>query len=92
MNNPHKIFDITEIDKRKKIILDLMIEEVQEHNEQKLLKKRAAIEMKYLKPELLKLNKKKSNNKEQLIKSHLICKEFEEFILQKDENDNNEND
>jgi len=92
MNNPHKIFDITEIEKRKKIILDLMIEEVQEHNEQKLLKKRAAIEMKYLKPELLKLNKKKSNNKEQLIKSHLICKEFEEFILQKDENDNNEND
>ena len=90
MNNPHKIFDITEIDKRKKIILDLMIEEVQEHNEQKLLKKRAAIEMKYLKPELLKLNKKKSNNKEQLIKSHLICKEFEEFILQKDENNNNE--
>ena len=92
MNNPHKIFAITEIEKRKKIILDLMIEEVQEHNEQKLLKKRAAIEMKYLKPELLKLNKKKSNNKEQLIKSHLICKEFEEFILQKDENDNNEND
>jgi len=92
MNNPHKIFDITEIDKRKKIILDLMIEEVQERNEQKLFKQRAAIEMKYLKPELLKLNKKKSNNKEQLIKSHLICKEFEEFILQKDENDNNEND
>jgi hypothetical protein len=92
MNNPHKIFDIMEIDKRKKIILDLMIEEVQERNEQKLFKKRAAIEMKYLKPELLKLNKKKSNNKEQLIKSHLICKEFEEFILQKDENDNNEND
>jgi len=92
MNDSRKIFAIMEIEKRKKIILDLMIEEVQEHNEQKLLKKRAAIEMKYLKPELLKLNKKKSNNKEQLIKSHLICKEFEEFILQKDENDNNEND
>lgn len=90
MNNPRKIVDIMEIDKRKKEILDLMIEEVQERNEQKLLKKRAAIEMKYLKPQLLLMNKKKDDNKEVLIKSHLICKEFEEFILQKDENNNNE--
>lgn len=90
MNDSCKIFAIIEIEKRKKIILDLMIEEVQERNEQKLFKQRAAIEMKYLKPQLLLMNKKK--DKEQLIKSHLICKEFEEFILQKDENDNNEND
>lgn len=91
MNDPRKIVDIIEIDKRKKEILNIMIEDVQERNEQKLLKKRAAIEMKYLKPELLKLNKKKNSCKEQLIKSNLICKEFEEFILQKD-NNNNEND
>lgn len=90
MNHSCKIINITEIEKRKIKILDIMIKEVQERNEQKLLKKRAAIEMKYLKPELLKLNKK--NNKEQLIKSHLICKEFEDFILQMDDNDDNKND
>ena len=92
MNDSRKIFSITELEKRKKKILDLMVEEVQERDEQKLLKERAAIEMKYLKPELLKLNKKKHNHKEQLIKSHLICKEFEEFIIQKDKINNNEND
>ena len=92
MNNSDKIINITEIEKRKKKILDVMMQEVQEHNEQKLLKKRAAIEMKYLKPELLKMNQKKKNHKEQLIKSHLICKEFEDFILQMDNNNDNKND
>ena len=92
MNNSDKIINITEIEKRKKKILDVMMQEVQEHNEQKLLKKRAAIEMKYLKPELLKLNKKKNGCKEQFIKSHQICEELEEFILQIDNNDDNKND
>lgn len=92
MNDSCKIINITEIEKRKKQILDVMIKEVQEYNEQKLLKKRAAIEMKYLKPELLKINQKKNNHTEQLIKSQLICKEFEDFILQTDNNDDNKND
>ena len=89
MNNSDKIINITEIEKRKKLILDFIIKDIEERYEQKLLKKRAAIEMKYLKPELLKLNKKKNTCKEQLIKSHQICEELEEFILQIDNNDDN---
>ena len=37
-----------------------MVKEVQEKSEQQILKKRAALEMKYLKPELIKMNQKKN--------------------------------
>jgi len=91
MNDSCKIININDIDKRKKKIYDVMLKEVQEHDEQKILKKRAAIEMKYLKPELLKMNKQKNNHNEQLIKPDLIHEEFEEFMIKIHHNNNKKN-
>ena len=39
MNNSDKIINITEIEKRKKLILDFIIKDIEERYEQKLLKK-----------------------------------------------------
>jgi hypothetical protein len=83
MNNSSKIIDINEIDKRKQQIYNIMNQDIQSRNNENILKKRAAIEMKYLKPELIKLHKKKEKrNNERLIYSNLIREEFDEFMFQ----------
>lgn len=83
MNNSSKIIDINEIDKRKQQIYNIMKKETEQYDDNKILKKRAAIEMKYLKPELIKLHKKKEKrNNERLIYSNLIREEFDEFMFQ----------
>ena len=48
MNNSSKIIDINEIDKRKQQIYNIMNQDIQSRNNENILKKRAAIEMKYL--------------------------------------------
>jgi len=92
MNDPCKIIDINEIHTRKKEIINIMIKELQERNEQKILKRRAVIEMKFLKPQLLLMNQKKNDTKEQFIQPILISKEFEDFMLQMEEFRNKKHD
>ena len=83
MNNSSKIIDINEIDKRKQQIYNIMNQDIQSRNNENIIKKRAAIEMKNLKPELIKLHKKKEKrNNERLIYSNLIREEFDEFMFQ----------
>ena len=83
MNNTSKIININEIYKRKELIYNAMVKEVQEKSEQQILKKRAALEMKYLKPELIKMNKKKIKYfDEQIIKPDLIMEDFKFFIFE----------
>ena len=83
MNNTSKIININEIYKRKELIYNSMVKEVQEKSEQQILKKRAALEMKYLKPELMKMNQKKIKYfDEQIIKPDLIMEDFKFFIFE----------
>lgn len=83
MNNTSKIININEIYKRKELIYNAMVKEVQEKSEQQILKKRAALEMKYLKPELIKMNQKKIKYfDEQIIKPDLIMEDFKFFIFE----------
>ena len=83
MNNTSKIININEIYKRKELIYNSMVKEVQEKSEQQILKKRAALEMKYLKPELIKMNQKKIKYfDEQIIKPDLIMEDFKFFIFE----------
>lgn len=58
-----------------------MIKDIQERNNETILKKRAALEMKYLKPELIKMNQKKIKYfQEELIKPDLIIEDFKQFV------------
>ncbi len=83
MNNTSKIININEVYKRKELIYNAMVKEVQEKSEQQILKKRAALEMKYLKPELIKMNQKKIKYfDEQIIKPDLIMEDFKFFIFE----------
>ena len=83
MNNSSKIININEINKRKQEIYHIMKKEAERHDNNKILKKRAEMEMKYLKPELIQLHKKKEKcNNEHLIYSNLIREEFDDFMFQ----------